>query len=380
MTNPATLVLADGTIFKGIAIGKEGQAIGHIALNTAMIGYQETLTDPATVGQLIAFTYPHIGNSGVNEADNESDRIQAAGLIIRDLPLLASNFRSEAGLEDYLRRYGTVGISGIDTRHLTRHIRATGSQLGAIVTEDNPDIPAIIIALNEASQSENLSEEREERVDLESVQAPYEWTQGQWQLGQGSIEEMTSLADAPHIAVIDLGVKRQQLRVLKGKGCKVTVMPASVTLSEILAIQPKGVFLSSGPGNPAFYPEITALIRALLVHKIPLFAIGLGHQLLGLALGAKLYSYETIQWGINHPVKALASDQIMMTHYHQRYAISEEGLPALLKVTHRSLIDDSIQGMRLERAPGESVYSFQAYPEGDAACLFDEFINAVLTK
>ena len=371
MTNPATLVLADGTIFHGVAIGKEGQTVGKITFNTAMTGYQEALTDPAFQGQLLAFTYPHIGNSGMNEEDVESDRVRVAGLIIRDLPLLTSNFRSDESLEDYLRRNHIVGIAEIDTRRLTRHLRIHGSQSGCIVTGQNPNIAAAA----EMAANHDLQENISPVFDV-SCETSYEWNEGQWELGQGFHQS----GEKPlHVVVIDLGVKRDMLRFLAESGCKVTVVPASTNSDAILELKPHGIFISTGPisGNPEHYSEIIEEITTLLAYKIPLFAVGLGHQLLGMAIGASVKSLHHIRSGMNHPVQDLATGKVMMTQQNQAFILQEATLPEGVKITHHSLIDHSVQGISLE---GQVAYSFQGYPEGDAAPLWNTFIDAMWSK
>lgn len=380
MTTPATLVLADGTIFKGVAIGKEGQTIGRVIFNTAMIGYEAILTDPATAGSLVAFTYPHIGNSGMNNVDAESDRVQVAGLIIRDLPLLASNFRSISGLEEALRRQGIIGIAGIDTRRLTRHLRTHGTQMGAIVSGDMNDSHKVVADIAAAIKVEETTN----WVQKVSCDAPYEWMEGQWHLGLG-VERIKPSENAPHVVVLDFGVKRNQLRDLVEKGFRVTVVPANSRVDTILALKPAGVFLSSGPSHQApslalIDPLLIETVQALLTREIPLFAIGFGYQLLGLALGAKIQPLRVGHHGVNHPVKSLISGDIMMTPQCQDAVIAPENLPESITVTHRSLLDGSIQGIRLDRENRVSVYGFQASPEGDANGLFDDFITALTTK
>ena len=371
MTNPATLVLADGTTFHGVAIGQEGHTVGKVTFNTAMTGYQEALTDPVSQGQLLAFTYPHIGNSGMNGEDAESDRVRAAGLIIRDLPLLTSNFRSDESLEDYLRRNHIIGIAEIDTRRLTRHLRTHGSQSGCIVTGQNPNIAAAA----EMAANHDLQENASLVFDV-SCETSYEWHEGQWELGQGFHQGGEKTL---HVVVMDLGVKRDMLRFLAESGCKVTVVPASTSAEAILALKPNGIFISTGPaiGNPEHYSEIIEVITTLLAHKIPLFAVGLGHQLFGMALGGMVKPLHHIRSGMNHPVQDLASGQVMMTQQNQAFILLEATLPEVVKVTHQSLIDHSIQGIRLD---GQVAYSFQGYPEGDAAPLWNTFIDAMWTK
>lgn len=368
MTNPATLVLADGTIFSGVAIGKEGQTIGEVVFNTAMVAYQEVLTDPASSGQLITFTYPHIGNTGVNAADSESDRVQAAGLIIRDLPFLTSNFRSEERLEDYLKRYGITGISGIDTRRLTRHIRMNGAQMGCIVTGENPNITAAIeLAKNATKQDCTTSGKAETATN-------YEWQEGIWHLGK----PFQTVGEQPlHVVVLDLGVTKDSLRHFAENGCRVTVVPSTTSAPEIVALKPNGLFLSNGAGDPAAHTAVVAEIKALTDSQIPLFAVGLGSQLLGLALGGKVTKLAYGRHGMNHPVQDIATGKVIMTTQNQRYLLLEESLPESVIATHYSLVDQTLQGFRLKNC---DIYAFQGYPEGDATFLFDQLIDAMWTK
>ncbi|UNM95350.1 glutamine-hydrolyzing carbamoyl-phosphate synthase small subunit [Ignatzschineria rhizosphaerae] len=367
MTNPATLVLADGTTFSGISIGKEGSTVGNVVFNTAMIGYQELLTDPASKDQLIAFSYPHIGNTGINQEDRGSDHVQAAGLIIRDLPLFTSNFRSEEKLESYLIRHGLVAIAGIDTRRLTRHLRTFGSQAGCIVTGENLDITAATTK----AQAWQISE-----VDaLTSDHKGYDWSEGKWQLGRGFHQ---GISEKPlHVVVMDFGVTKDILRHFAESGCHVTVVPRSTMASEILALHPSGLFLSNGSGDPSAYQTVITEIASLIKSEIPLFAVGLGHQLLGIALGGKVTKLPHGHHSVNHPVQEIFSGKVMMTSQNHHYVLLEESLPETVLVTHHSLIDHSVQGIRL---PNQCVYSFQGYPEGDAAFLFDQLIDAMWTK
>lgn len=365
MTTPATLVLADGTTFSGVAIGKEGQAVGEISFNTAMIGYQEVLTDPASAGQLITFTYPHIGNTGINQEDHQSDRVEAAGLIIRDLPLLASNFRSEERLDEFLIRQGIVGIAGIDTRRLMRHLRMNGSQAGCIVTGENTDIAAA----KEMAQKTRLTAGSAERAGQ-----TYEWQQSLWQLGKGF---GTDTEMPLHVVAIDFGGTKEPLRHFVENGCRVTVVPAMTAAQEILALSPNGLFLSNGPGNPEDYATYCGEINQLLASKIPLFATGLGHQLLGLTVGARVVPLAQSYRGSNHPVQDVASGKVMMTTQSQSYGLVAESLPENIAVTHYSLTDQTVQGVCFK---DQVAYSFQGYPEGDAVLLFDQLIDAMWTK
>ena len=374
MTHPATLVLADGTIFSGISIGKEGATVGNVVVNTAMIGYQECLTDPASQHQLLALTYPHIGNTGVNHEDNQSDRVQAAGLIIRDLPLLTSNFRSEERLETYLIREGIVAIAGVDTRRLMRHLRIFGSQAGCIVTGDNGDIAAAKIKAQAFMQSQDSAFKKKPDNDQSQCEYPYEWHEGAWQLNQGFRET----GEKPlHVVVIDFGVTKEVLRHLADNGCKVTVVSRFTTAQEILALKPNGLFLSNGAGDPADYQNMIAEIATLMSANLPLFAVGLGHHLLGMALGGKVAKLSQGYHSVNHPVEEIRTGKVMMTTQNQEYVLLAESLPEMVTVTHHSLIDHSVQGICL---PNTEIYSFQGYPEGDAALLFDQLIDAMWAK
>lgn len=366
MTNPATLVLADGTTFTGVAIGRDGQTVGEIVFNTSAFGYQEIITDPAYAGQLVTFTYPHIGNVGVNKEDEESDRVQAAGLIIRDLPLLASNFRSEERLDDYLKRHNIVGIAEIDTRRLTRHIRMNGAQAGCIVTGENVDILA---AQKIAQEFESLAGKA---LLLEvTTEKPYEWTECEWRLG----EAFEYRNEKPlHVAVLDFGITRDKLRVLAERGCRVSVMPATTSAAEILAKKPNGILLSAGPGDPSATPQIVTEIQQFIESGVPIFAVGLGHQLLALAFGAQTVKLPFGHQGANHPVQDVETGSVIITSQNQNFTVVEASLPENVTVTYRSLVDQSIQGLKLD---GREIYSFQAYPDGDAKFLFDQFINAM---
>lgn len=366
MTNPAVLILADGTIFEGIAIGQEGQTVGEIVFNTSTFGYQETLTDPAYAGQIVTFTYPHIGNTGVNEEDEESDRVQAAGLVIRDLPLLASNFRSTESFDNYLRRHNIIGIAEIDTRRLTRHIRDFGAQAGSIVTGANPDLAAV---QQRAKAFGSLM--GKELVSGVTTQNGYEWTECEWHLG----ERFQSRNEQPfHVVVYDFGVTRDQLRLLAERGARVTVVPANSAAIEVLALNPNGIFLSAGPGDPSVLSNITLEIQKLIDSRVPIFAVGLGHQLLAIALGGKCEKLFHGYHGANHPVQDLQSGAVMITQQNQNFTVIEDTLPKNVVVTYRSLVDGGIQGLSLSN---QIAYSFQGYPSGDAKFLFDQLIDAM---
>jgi len=364
----AILALADGTIFRGTAIGAEGQSIGEVVFNTALTGYQEILTDPSYANQIVTLTYPHIGNVGVNSEDQESDQIWAAGLVIRDLPLLVSNFRSEQSLDQYLADRGIVGITDIDTRKLTRILRETGSQSGCIVVGDNDEQKAVAAA----KQFPGLK-----GMDLAkqvTTSNAYQWQQKSWQLGQ-TYQQQEDLKFK--VVAYDFGVKQNILRMLADRGCDLTVVPAQTPASEVLAMQPDGVFLSNGPGDPEPCDYAIEAITELLKTDIPLFGICLGHQLLALASGAKTAKMKFGHHGANHPVEDIADKTVMITSQNHGFAVEEEGLPDCLKATHRSLFDGSLQGIHRTDKPA---FSFQGHPEAspgphDAAPLFDHFIE-----
>ena len=364
----AVLALADGTIFKGTAIGADGQSVGEVVFNTALTGYQEILTDPSYAQQIVTLTYPHIGNVGVNSEDQESDKIWAAGLVIRDLPLLASNFRSEQALDQYLSANGILGIADIDTRKLTRILRESGSQSGCIMAGTIDEKKA----LQAARAFPGLK-----GMDLAkqvTTSEAYQWQQHSWTLGGGY---KTATDHKFKVVVYDYGVKRNILRMLVDRGCELTLVPAQTPASEVLAMQPDAVFLSNGPGDPEPCDYAIAAIQELLQTDIPIFGICLGHQLLALASGAKTVKMKFGHHGANHPVEDSASKLVMITSQNHGFAVEEEGLPACLKATHRSLFDGSLQGIHRTDKPA---FSFQGHPEAspgphDAAPLFDHFIE-----
>lgn len=369
MSTPAILALADGSLFYGTAIGADGETSGEVVFNTAMTGYQEILTDPSYSRQLVTLTYPHIGNTGVNEEDVESDRIQAAGLIIRDLPLVASNWRSTGALDEYLRNSNIVGIADIDTRRLTRILRDKGSQNGAIVAGADATAER---ALELANAFPGL-----EGMDLAKVvtcEKAYKWTQGEWTLGSGYAEGGESKFK---VVAWDYGVKFNILRMLVSRGCDMTVVPAQTPASEVLAMNPDGIFLSNGPGDPEPCDYAIKAIQEVLETEIPVFGICLGHQLLALASGAKSIKMNHGHHGANHPVQRLENGTVMITSQNHGFAVDEASLPAVLEVTHKSLFDGTLQGVRRTDKPA---FSFQGHPEaspgpGDVAHLFDEFIR-----
>ena len=364
----AVLALADGTIFRGTAIGADGISVGEVVFNTAMTGYQEILTDPSYAQQIVTLTYPHIGNVGANTEDQESDQIWAAGLVIRDLPLMVSNFRSEQSLDQYLADRGIVGIADIDTRKLTRILRETGSQSGCIIVGDIDEQKAV----EAAKQFPGLK-----GMDLAkqvTATETYQWQQKSWQLGH-AYEQQTEFKFK--VIAYDFGVKQNILRMLVDRGCDLTVVPAQTPASEVLAMNPDGVFLSNGPGDPEPCDYAIEAITELLKTDIPLFGICLGHQLLALASGAKTAKMKFGHHGANHPVEDIANKTVMITSQNHGFAVEEESLPNCLEATHRSLFDASLQGIHRTDKPA---FSFQGHPEAspgphDAAPLFDHFIE-----
>ncbi|MBY0238404.1 MAG: glutamine-hydrolyzing carbamoyl-phosphate synthase small subunit [Burkholderiaceae bacterium] len=371
---PAILALADGTIFKGFSIGAAGHTTGEVVFNTSMTGYQEILTDPSYSRQIVTLTYPHIGNYGINPEDVESTKVHAAGLIIRDLPLLASNFRSTQSLSDYLKAENIVAIAGIDTRKLTRILREKGAQSGAVVTGTQGNEPSVAQALELARSFPGLT-----GMDLAKVvttKAAYEWTESEWKLGEG----YGKVTDPQfHVVAYDFGVKRNILRMLAERGCKVTVVPAQTTAEEVLALNPDGVFLSNGPGDPEPCDYAIAATRVFLEKKLPVFGICLGHQILALASGAKTLKMKFGHHGANHPVQDLDSKKVMITSQNHGFAVDVETLPANCRVTHVSLFDGSLQGFARTDTPA---FCFQGHPEAspgptDVAYLFDRFITSM---
>ncbi len=376
MTRPAILALEDGSIFRGVAIGADGESSGEVVFNTSMTGYQEILTDPSYSRQIVTLTYPHIGNTGVNQEDQESTRTWAAGLVIRDLPLLASNFRSEQSLDAYLKDNNIVGIADIDTRRLTRILREKGAQNGCILAGDNLDEDKALAAARAFPGLKGMDLAKEA-----SVTAQYEWKSSTWALGQGHEEKAD--ADLPfHVVAYDFGVKLNILRMLVERGCRLTVVPAQTPAADVLALNPDGVFLSNGPGDPEPCDYAITAIREILDTKVPVFGICLGHQLLALASGARTVKMKFGHHGANHPVQDLDSTKVMITSQNHGFAVDETSLPANLRATHKSLFDGSLQG--IERTDC-SAFSFQGHPEAspgphDVAPLFDRFIEQIKAR
>ena len=374
MTKSAILVLEDGTVFKGTAIGADGAAVGEVVFNTSMTGYQEILTDPSYAEQIITLTYPHIGNTGTNSEDEESSTIWAKGLVIRDLPLLASNFRNEQNLSDYLKAKNILGIADIDTRKLTRILREKGAQNGCILAGDSLDESA---ALSQAKDFPGLK--GMDLAKVVSTKEQYQWIEGSWELGKGHITPDNSQF---HVVAYDFGAKRNILRMLVDRGCKLTIVPAQTSAADVLAMNPDGIFLSNGPGDPEPCDYAITAIKSFLETDIPVFGICLGHQLLGLASGASTLKMKFGHHGGNHPVKDFDRNVVMITAQNHGFAIDENNLPENIKVTHKSLFDHSIQGIHLTNKPA---FSFQGHPEAspgphDAAPLFDHFIDLIVAS
>jgi len=375
----ALLALEDGTVFWGESIGVTGQITGEVVFNTAMTGYQEILTDPSYSQQIVTLTYPHIGNTGVNVEDEESSRVFANGLVIRDLPIHTSNWRKQKNLDEYLRDHKIIGISGIDTRKLTRTLREKGAQNGCLVAGDEIDEAAAVGSARGFPGLKGMDLAREV-----STHSPYAWTQGGWRYSHGlSQVPETSGKDLPyHVVAYDYGVKRNILRMLVDRGCRVTVVPAQMKAKDVLALEPDGVFLSNGPGDPEPCDYAINAIRTILEMNLPLFGICLGHQLLALASDAGTIKMKFGHHGANHPVLDLDTGRVMITSQNHGFAVNEDTLPPNLRPTHRSLFDDSLQGIhRTDKA----AFSFQGHPEAspgphDAAPLFDHFIELMANK
>ena len=374
MTTPAILALEDGSIFKGLAIGATGQSIGEVVFNTSMTGYQEILTDPSYAHQIVTLTYPHIGNTGTNSEDEESAFVWAAGLVIRDLPLMASNWRNTQALDEYLIANNVVAIADIDTRRLTRILREKGSLSGCIMAGDDIDEA---LALAAAQGFEGLK-----GMDLAkevTVKEAYDWTGSTWDLETGHSEKVDGQFK---VVAYDYGVKRNILRMLVERGCNLTVVPAQTPAKDVLAMNPDGVFLSNGPGDPEPCDYAIAAIKEILTTDTPVFGICLGHQLMALASGATTEKMKFGHHGANHPVQDLASKVVMITSQNHGFAVSEKALPSNLRATHKSLFDGSLQG--IERTDKQA-FSFQGHPEAspgphDVAPLFDRFIDIMQAR
>ncbi|WP_439849901.1 glutamine-hydrolyzing carbamoyl-phosphate synthase small subunit [Pseudomonas syringae] len=377
MTKPAILALADGSIFRGEAIGADGQTVGEVVFNTAMTGYQEILTDPSYAQQIVTLTYPHIGNTGTTPEDAESDRVWSAGLVIRDLPLVASNWRNTLSLGDYLKANKVVAIAGIDTRRLTRILREKGAQNGCIMAGDNISEEAAIAAARGFPGLKGMDLAKEV-----STKDTYEWRSTVWDLKTDSHAEIAASELPYHVVAYDYGVKVNILRMLVERGCRVTVVPAQTPASEVLAYKPDGVFLSNGPGDPEPCDYAIKAIREVLETDIPVFGICLGHQLLALAAGAKTVKMGHGHHGANHPVQDLDTGVVMITSQNHGFAVDEATLPGNVRAIHKSLFDGTLQGIELT---DKSAFSFQGHPEAspgpnDVAPLFDRFIEAMAKR
>jgi carbamoyl-phosphate synthase small subunit len=374
LRQPALLALADGSLFWGESIGGEGQTVGEVVFNTALTGYQEILTDPSYARQIVTLTYPHIGNVGTNDEDEESSHVFAAGLVIRELSAIASNWRSQLPLDEYLRKHKVVAIHGIDTRRLTRILREKGAQNGCIVAGDHIDADAALAAARAFPGLKGMDLAKEVCTRM-----PYEWAQGSWTLAGGLPTHPEPLEEKLpyHVVAFDYGVKRNILRMLVDRGCRITVLPAQTPAEEVMKLKPDGVFLSNGPGDPEPCDYAIEAIKTIVDAGVPTYGICLGHQLLALASGAKTVKMKFGHHGANHPVQDLDSRQVMITSQNHGFAVDEATLPATLRATHRSLFDGSLQGIHRTDKPA---FSFQGHPEAspgphDVAPLFDHFVE-----
>ncbi len=371
---PAILVLEDGSIFRGLAIGADGLAVGEVVFNTAMTGYQEVLTDPSYAEQIVTLTYPHIGNVGTNREDDECERIWAKGLVIRDLSMIASSFRSSGSLSDFLRSQNVIGIADIDTRRLTRLLRDKGAQNGCLMAGEI-DVEHALEAARGFAGLKGM--DLAQRVTTQEV---YRWDEGVWQLGETAPDKV---GDRPYsVVAYDYGTKRNILRMLTTRGCQLTVVPATMPASEVMAMQPDGVFLSNGPGDPEPCDYAISAIREIVESGVPVFGICLGHQLLALASGARTAKMKFGHHGANHPVQHLSTGRVMITSQNHGFAVDESTLPDNLETTHRSLFDHSLQGIHRKDQPA---FSFQGHPEAspgphDADHLFDHFIELMQSR
>lgn len=367
----AILALADGSVFRGRAIGADGIRCGELVFNTAMTGYQEILTDPSYAGQIVTLTYPHIGNTGVNALDVESSALQAAGLVVRDAPATYSSWRASGSLSDYLRAHGIIGIADVDTREITRRLRTHGAQNACLMAGEIDEVAAIAAARAHPSMS---GQDLASGIGIKSAQA---WTESVWDAARDCYPEQAD--GACHVVAYDYGIKANILRLLVASGCRVTLVPAATSAEEALALAPDGIFLSNGPGDPEPMTGAIATIREFLARKIPVFGICLGHQLLGLACGAKTVKMKFGHHGANHPVQDLATGRVMITSQNHGFAVDEATLPENVRATHRSLFDGSLQGLAFTDRP---VFAFQGHPEAspgphDAEVLFGQFVAAM---
>ena len=375
MSVPAVLALADGSLFRGQSIGARGNTTGEVVFNTAMTGYQEILTDPSYTRQIVTLTYPHIGNTGTTPEDQESASVAPSGLVIRDLPLLASNWRSTLSLPEFLERGKIVAIAGIDTRRLTRLLREKGAQAGCIMTGENVDTAAAVHAAQRFPGLKGM-----DLAKVVSTKERYQWNDGSiWQDG---VRQSLRPQQRLHVVAFDFGIKRNILRLLADAGCRVTVVPAQTPASEVLALEPDGVFLSNGPGDPEPCDYAITAIREILQTDVPVFGICLGHQLLALAAGAKTLKMKFGHHGANHPVQDLESGRVLITSQNHGFAVDPDSLPANVAVTHKSLFDGSLQGIQLTDKPA---FSFQGHPEAspgphDVQPLFERFIQLMIRR
>jgi carbamoyl-phosphate synthase small subunit len=371
MRTPALLALEDGSVFHGHAVGARGETVGEVVFNTAMTGYQEILTDPSYAQQIVTLTYPHIGNTGINPVDGESDRVHVAGLIVRDVPRLASNWRSTESLPDYLERNRIVAIAGIDTRRLTRILREKGALSGCIVAGESIDVDAALAKARGFAGLDGM-----DLAKVVSTRESYRWNEGVYDL------DSTSFNNAPkrfRVVAYDYGTKQNILRLLADRGCDITVVPAQTPASDVLAMKPDGIFLSNGPGDPAACDYAIQATREILEARLPLFGICLGHQLMGLAVGAKTLKMKFGHHGANHPVKDHDNGRVLITSQNHGFAVDPATLPANTRVTHSSLFDGSLQGFALTDRPA---FCFQGHPEAspgpqDLIYLFDKFIASM---
>ncbi len=378
---PAILALADGTVFVGESIGAHAATVGEVVFNTAMTGYQEILTDPSYCRQIVTLTYPHIGNYGVNEQDAESGRVQCAGLVIKDLPLVASNFRQSGTLHDYLVAQGTVAIANIDTRQLTRRLRCQGAQNGCIVgLAEGQVVTAAAVEQAQAQARAAAPMAGQDLAQVVTVKAPYRWTQTEWQLSQAALAGKAGYGELTepkfHVVAYDFGIKKNILRCLAQRGCQVTVVPATTTAAQALDYHPDGIFFSNGPGDPQPCSYAIAAAAELMQSGIATFGICLGHQIMALASGAKTFKMKFGHHGANHPVKDLATGRVSITSQNHGFAVDEKSLPATLRATHISLFDGTLQGLTRTDRPA---FSFQGHPEAspgphDIGYLFDRFV------
>ena len=370
----AILALEDGTLFRGTSIGAEGESVGEVVFNTSMTGYQEIITDPSYARQIVTLTYPHIGNTGITPEDNESEAVFASGLVVRDVPRLASSWRKQGTLETFLRERSVVGIAGIDTRKLTRLLRDKGAQRGCLLAGNPLDTDHALALARSFPGLQGMDLAKEVTAEL-----AYAWKEGEWRLDSGYDH---NLSGNYHVVAYDFGIKRNILRMLAERGCRLSVVPARTSATEVLALKPDGVFLSNGPGDPEPCDYAIAAIRELMAARVPIFGICLGHQLLALASGATTFKMKFGHHGANHPVQELSSGRVMITSQNHSFAVDEAALPSCLRPTHRSLFDGTLQGIEHTDCPA---FSFQGHPEAspgphDLSSLFDRFVVSMASS